>query len=161
MDRFRGGTSPYVLWSEKLTAYLLRNLMCSSMTLVLMYIKPRYVICNWDFSLLRIKSQDVIPWCLVDRPKQFGGTCCPPLQSMRVFYQLILKMEMPGSTKMFIPMCQTPPHHIPRTHNLNIFYTENTDFTCILLAFRVAQHDSSSWNRCIVKPCNARKLTFL
>jgi len=21
-------------------------------------------------------------------------------------------MEMPGSTKMFVPMCQTPPYHI-------------------------------------------------
>jgi len=40
----------------------LRNLMCSSATLVLMYIKPTHVIHNGDFSLLRIKSQDVTPW---------------------------------------------------------------------------------------------------
>jgi len=58
--------------------------MRSSMTLVLMYIKPRHVICNGDFSLLRIKSQDVTPWGLADRTKQFGGTCCPTLQGTRV-----------------------------------------------------------------------------
>jgi len=40
LDRFRGETSPCVLWSEKLTVYLWRNLMQGSMTLVLMYIKP-------------------------------------------------------------------------------------------------------------------------
>jgi len=35
--------------------------MRSSMTLVLMYIKPRHVINNGDFSLLRMKLRDVIP----------------------------------------------------------------------------------------------------
>ena len=34
--------------------------MCSSTTLVLIYIKPRHVIGN-GFRLLRIKSWDVIP----------------------------------------------------------------------------------------------------
>ena len=68
---------------------------------------------------------------------------------------------MPGSTSMLVPMCQTPPHHIPWPHKLNTFYTENTDFICIFLAFRVAQHDSSSCNRSRVRLCHARKLTFL
>ena len=31
---------------RNLTAYMMRNLMRSSVTLVLMYIKPRHVICN-------------------------------------------------------------------------------------------------------------------
>jgi len=110
--------------------------------------------------LLRIKSRDVTPWGLVDRPKQFGGTCYLPLQGMSSF-PVTLKMEMPGSTKLLVAMCQTPPHHILWTQNRNTFYTENTNFTCILLAFRVAQHDSSSWNRSIVKLCHSRKLTFL
>ena len=35
--------------------------MYSSMTLVLMGVKCRHVICNGDFGLLRIKSQDVTP----------------------------------------------------------------------------------------------------
>jgi len=35
--------------------------MRSSTTLVLMYIKPGHVICNGDFSLLRIMSWDVTP----------------------------------------------------------------------------------------------------
>ena len=48
-----------VLRSEKRTAYLLRNLMLSSTKLMLIYIKPRHVICNGDFSLLRIESRDV------------------------------------------------------------------------------------------------------
>ena len=30
-------------------------------TLLLVYITPRHVICNGDFSLLRIKSWDVTP----------------------------------------------------------------------------------------------------
>jgi len=58
--------------------------MCSSMALVLMYIKPRHMICNEDFSLSRIKSGDVTPCSLVDRPKKFGGTCFPLLQGTRV-----------------------------------------------------------------------------
>jgi len=28
-------------------------------------------------------------------------------------FLLSLKMEMPGSTKMLVPVCQTPPRHIP------------------------------------------------
>ena len=52
---------------------------------VLMYIKPGHVICNGDLSLLRIKSQDVTPWGLVDRPKQFGGTCCPLFRVQEFF----------------------------------------------------------------------------
>ena len=155
------GTSQCVLWSEKLTAYLLRNSMCSSTMLVLMYIKPRHVVHNGDWSLLRIKSRDVTPCGLVDRLKQFGRTCCPPSSGYKSSFLLSLMMEMPGSTRMLVPMCQTRPHHIPWTHNLNTFYTENTDFLCILLAFRVAQHDSSCWSRSIVKLYHARKLTFL
>ena len=58
--------------------------MHSLMTLALRYIKPRHVICNGDFSLLRIKSGDVTPCSLVDRPKKFGGTCFPLLQGTRV-----------------------------------------------------------------------------
>jgi len=90
----KGGTSPCVLWSEKLAVYLLRNSMHSSMTLVLMFIKPWHVI---YFSLLTIKSRDVTPWGLVDRPKQFGGTCCPPLQGMRVlsFWHWRWKCQVP------------------------------------------------------------------
>jgi len=57
--RFRGGHH-HVLCEVKLTTYLLKNSMHSSI-LVLMFIKPRHVICNGDFSLLRIKSQDVTP----------------------------------------------------------------------------------------------------
>ena len=136
------GGHHHVLGSKKLTAYLLRNSMRGSTTLVLMYIKPRHVICNGDFSLLRIKPQDVIPWGLVDRPKQFGGTCCSSSSWYKSSFLLTLKMDMPLSTNMFVPVCQTPTHHIPWTHNLNTFYTENTDFAHILLAIRVAQHDS-------------------
>ena len=55
--------------------------MCSSMTLMLMYVKPRHVICNGDFILLRVNSRDVTTWGLVDKPKQFGGTT---LQGIRV-----------------------------------------------------------------------------
>jgi len=150
----------YVRW-ETYTAYLLGNLMCSSATLLLMYIKPRHVICNGDFSLFRIKSQDVTSWGLVDKSEQFGGTCCPPLSGYEGPFFPTLKMEMPGSTKMLVPVCQTPPHHIPWTHNLNTVYAENTDFTCILLASRVAQHDCSSWIRSIVMLCHARKFTLL
>jgi len=45
----------------KFMAYLSRNFMYSLTTLVLMYIKLGHVICNEDFSLLRIKSWDVTP----------------------------------------------------------------------------------------------------
>jgi len=135
-------TSPCVLWSEKLTAYILRNSMHSSTTLVLMYIKPRHVIWNGDFGLLRIKSRDVTPWGLVDKTQTIWRNLLPPSSGCKSSFLLTLKMEMLGSTKMFVPMCKTPPYHIPWTHNLNTFYTANTDFACILLAFRVAQHDS-------------------
>ena len=137
LDRFRewGGTSLCVSWSEELTAYLLRNSMRSLMTLVLMYIKPRHVIGNGNFSLLRIRSRDVTPWGLVERPKEFGGTCCPSSGYESSFLRT-LKVEMPASTKMLVPTCQTPPHHVPWIHNLNTFYAENRDFTYILLVFR-------------------------
>jgi len=123
-------------------------------------IKYRHVICNGDFSWLRIKSRDVTPWGLVDGPKQFGGTCCLPVQGMRVlsFWTWRWKCQVPPRCWY---LCQTPLHHIPWTHNINTFYTENTDFTCILSAFRIAQHDSSSLNRSIVKVYHAGKLTFL
>ena len=74
----------------------------------------------------------------------------PPSSGYESSFLLTLKMEVPGSAKMLVP------HHIPWAHNLNTFYTENTDFICILLAFRVAQHDSSSCSRSIVKLCLAR-----
>jgi len=84
---------------------------------------------NGDFSLLRINSWDVSPWGSVDRPKEFGGTCCPPLRVEKFFPS---KPEA-GNARFHqvVPMCQTPPHHIPWTHNLNTFYTE----TQILHAF--------------------------
>jgi len=118
--------------------------MHSSMTLAVMYTKPSH----GDFSLLRIKSRDVTPWGLVDRPKQFGGTCYPSSSGYESSFLLTLKMEVPGCTKMLVPMCQTQPLHIPWTHNLNIFYTEITDVICIALAFRVAQHDSCDSEVC-------------
>ena len=37
----------------------------------------------------------------------------PPSSGYKSYFPLSLKMEMPGSTKMLVPMCQTPPHHIP------------------------------------------------
>ena len=72
----------------------------------------------------------------------FWRNLLAPSSRYKSSFLLTLKMEMPGSTKMLVPVCQTPPHHIPWTHNLNTFYTENTDFACILLAFIAAQHDS-------------------
>jgi len=161
MERFRVGTSPCVLRSEKTTAYHLRNSLCSLMILMLVYIKPRHMICNGDFSLLRVKSWDVTPWGLVDKPKQFGGTCCPPLFRIQHFF---LSNPEDENAKFHQDVgtyvSDTTSHHIPWTHNLNTFYTENTDFTCIVLAFRGVQHDSSSWNGSIVKLSHARKLTF-
>jgi len=51
--------------------------MRSLTSLVLMYIKPRHVICKGDFRLLRIKLRDMTPRVLVGRPKQCGGNFCP------------------------------------------------------------------------------------
>ncbi len=142
-----------------LNEYLLRNSMRSS-TLVLMYIKPRHMICNGDFSLLRIKSWDITPWGLVDRPNSLEESAALVFR----VWEFFPSNHEDGNARfhqLLLPKCQTPPHHIPWTHNLNIIYTKNTDFTCIFLAFRVVQHDSSSWNRPIVKLSHARKLTFL
>src|SRR5215510_8056209 len=99
--------------------------MRNSTTLVLMYVKPRHVIRNGDFSLLGIKSWDVTPCGLVGRPKQFQGTCYPLVRVQEFFPSNPEDGNASFHQYIGTYVSDTTASHTMNPY-LNTFYAENT-----------------------------------